>query len=97
MSKTLVEAIQIKGDNIKDIDGVKLSKGWTPSGNFHDRFHDEPQEPTPYVIGPFGTKIFIRNMDGFFLVRYIKLDDVDYFDVISELEFIKEFEEIKII
>lgn len=91
-SKIKVEAVQIKGDNIKNIDGVEKSKGWKPTGNFHDRFNEEPEEASYYVMGKNDKKRFIRNSNGYYLVKYTHPHDGIHFDIMSELRFLKEFE-----
>jgi hypothetical protein len=91
ISLVKVEAIQIDGDNIQDIDGVSLSKGWKPTGNFHDRFNEEPEEPTYYVIGQSGEKLFIRNKEDCYLLKYTEPNGEIYFNVVSELFFLKNF------
>ena len=90
-SLTKVEAVQIKGDNLKDMDGVNLSKGWKPTGSFHDRFNEEPEEPTYYVIGKSGKKLFIRNKEGCYLLKYTESNGDVYFNVVSETFFLKNF------
>jgi hypothetical protein len=85
----IVKAFRYNGGIIKDVENIFMSIKPIYSNSWHDRFIDEPSEPTPYILDEDKKRIYIKNSDWI----VTKNNGLSYF-ILSDIEFLEQYENI---
>ena len=84
-----VKAFRYNGGDIENIENIFMSVKPAYSNSWHDRFIEEPSEPTPYILDKDKRRIYIHKSDWI----VTKNNGLSYF-ILSDIEFLEQYENI---